>query len=257
MALHQESSAKEGIRRILLRACTELGRSDLVYLGLPAEDALDIKVLQPVLAGAICIADSQDVLVETARSIATIPLKTIVYHKGDAWKFLRDDYAKSVPADLAYLDFYGGGVRAPFQTELPALRQYFVQHADVKNRAFIFAWTYMPRDAGEEMYDKAVKFDLLSDKHRKTLSRLTGTNKRSYAIRLILARLVMEHEFQVKLYHHAVYKSTMNALVLVYSKGIDPQCKVPLLPASVDALVDEPYYLYAADGKIHKKTLGE
>jgi hypothetical protein len=257
MALHQESSAKEGIRRLLLAVSRELGRRDLTYLGLPAEDALDIKALQTVLGGAICIAPNQEILNETARSIGTIPLKKIVYYKGDAWKFLIGEYAKSIVGDVTYLDFYGGGIRAPFETELAALRNYFRRQAETKNRAFVFAWTYMPRDAGTKEYDNALKFDRLSDKHVKALGRLTGLSKRSYAIRLILARLLMEHEFQVKLYHHAVYKNTMNALILVFSKGIDPKCTVALLPSSVDALVDEPYYLYSEDGKVHEKDLGE
>lgn len=105
MALHQESAEKRGIRKLLLDACKELGRSPLTYMGLPAEEARDIIALQSVLDSAICIAPNPATLVETARSISAIPLRNFVPHSGDVWEYLRDDYDEHMLADITYLDF--------------------------------------------------------------------------------------------------------------------------------------------------------
>lgn len=75
MAKHQESAAKQTIRLLLLDAAERLQRRKLTYLGLPAEEALDIKALSPVLENVICVADKKATLEETKRSIAPIPLR--------------------------------------------------------------------------------------------------------------------------------------------------------------------------------------
>lgn len=67
-----------------------LGRGALTYLGLPAEAALDIKVLEPLLANVICLADKTRTLEETRRSIAPCTFKIRRFLVKDMWEYLRD-----------------------------------------------------------------------------------------------------------------------------------------------------------------------
>src|SRR5262245_28306550 len=132
MAKHQESAAKQTIRLLLKDACQRLQRKGLTYLGLPAEEALDIKVLSPMLENAICVADRESTLQETRRSIGGIPLKQKKLICSDMWEYLHTSYPQEpLVADVTYLDFYGGGIQKsnPFAEEIQGLRSYFAKHA--------------------------------------------------------------------------------------------------------------------------------
>src|SRR2546428_13760544 len=92
MAKFKESAAKQAIRNLLYDACERLQRSPLVYLGMPAEDAADVKTLGPLLRDVICLDARSAVLEETKRSIATMPLKTRRFVTAELWTYLRDQY---------------------------------------------------------------------------------------------------------------------------------------------------------------------
>lgn len=115
----------------------------------------------------------------------------------------------------------------------------------------------MPRDVGGQMYEEILKFDRLEERHLHALRTLNGIKKRSYAIRLLLARCLMEHDYRATIYHHAVYKNSMNALVLVFSRGTDPNCGLTLLPATYGSIVQNPYYLWPTEGPPRKLYLNE
>jgi hypothetical protein len=197
-----------------------------------------------VLDGIICIDDKRAVLDEAARVVATMPLKHRKFVVGDMWDYLRDAYPREQSvADVAFLDFYGGGLRKedPFKEEIAGLRNYFARHANFPNRAFVLAWTYMPRDRGKAFYVDACQ-KLFPPQEMDLLRRSTGMWSRSVAIRLLLKHSLVEHEMLAKVFHHAVYKCTMNALILLFSKGADPKCKLPLGDPS--ALLKEPVVVY-------------
>src|SRR6266566_6358015 len=121
MAIYQESQAKQAVRLLLLDACRHLQRGKLTYLGLPAEEALDIRALEPVLENAICVDERKAVLDEGRLSIASIPLRARRFVLSRMWQYLRDRYpSEDLAADVTFLDFYGGGLvnDDPFALEL-------------------------------------------------------------------------------------------------------------------------------------------
>lgn len=243
MAKFQESEAKQAIRHLIRGACEHLHRPGLTYLGLPAESALDIKELGNLLRNVICIDEREAVLNEARRSIAGMRLNVRKFEVAEMWHYLRDQYRRELlVADVTFLDFYGGGIRDanPFAAEIAGLRDYFVKHAGYPNRAFVLAWTYMPRDKGRQPYQSLDR--LLSKEDIQLLERTKGLQFRSVAIRLLLRQLLNEHMMSVKVFQHAVYKQIMSTIILVFSKGLDPQCTLTL--ESPDSLRDEPCYVY-------------
>lgn len=230
MANYQESPAKQTTRKLLLEAAKHLHRTPLTYLGMPAEDARDIQVLRPLLQNAICIADKPQILEETRRNIAALPLQKRRFVVSDVWEYLRTEYiVEELVADVTFLDFYGGGLRTdnPFASEISGLRSYFAKHAKIERKAFVFAWTFMPRDKGEKkIIDTLGK--LLSGDDLQLLKSSSGVSLRALAIRLLLIQQAREHDLQVKLYHHALYKHVMNTLIMVFSRGVDLNCTLKL-----------------------------
>ena len=244
MARHQESAAKQATRLLILDGCRTLQRGSLTYLGLPAEEALDIKVLAPLLENVICVADRARVLEEARRSIATLPLRGRRFVQADMWEYLRDEYPREpLVADVTFLDFYGGGLRKgnPYALEIAGLRSYFAKHARQSARAFILAWTYMPRDAGPEGYVRELAKSLPTDEVQ-LLRRSSGTELRSLAVRLLLKQCLREHGMDVKLFQHAVYKAIMNTVIILFSRGQDPTCRLSL--ESPHTLLTEPMCVY-------------
>jgi hypothetical protein len=222
-----------------------LNRQNLTYLGMPAEEALDIKALRPVIKNVICVARDSDTIAETARSIASLPISEKRFVRSDIWAYLRDKYpTEPLLADVAFLDFYGGSFvkENPFAVEIAALRAYFARHALSSGKAFVFAWTYMPHDKGEEPYRRILDQLKLSTKERDLLDTASGMRLRSIAIRLVLRQLLAEHGCMARVYHHAVYKNVMNTLILVYAKGTDAQCTLKL--QGPEMLLEAPYYNY-------------
>lgn len=251
MARFQESGAKAAIRTLLLRAAESLGRSDLTYLGMPAEAASDIKAMRSVLANVICLGQSDESLRETGRSIAALRLQTRRFYALDMWEYLRSKYdAETLVADVTFLDFYGGGLTKddPFAHEIAGLRAYFAKHARTPNRAYVFAWTYNPRDRGKKRYVETLSKQKLSKEDVALLDSCDGVNARSVALRLILRQILLEHDFSARIYHHALYKGVMNTLILVFSKGSDPSCPIAL--SAPDSIMTAPYYVYKPDTPI-------
>jgi|GEM_PF-6451095 len=245
MAIHQESDAKQASRQMILQACSSLHRNNLTYLGMPAEAALDIKTLKSVLQNVICIADNSNTLAETKRSIAGLRLLQKRFKTIDVWAYLRDEYpSESLIADVTFLDFYGGGIMKddPFATEIAALRSYFAKQARFPNRAFVFAWTFMPHDKGKGVYVSALEKQKMSAIEAELVRDATGVRFRAIALRVLLRQILDEHGFAVKLFHQLLYKQVMSTMILLFCKGIDPQCDVPL--GSPDTLIQEPYYAY-------------
>jgi hypothetical protein len=244
MAKHQESAAKHAVRLMLLDACERLQRGKLTYLGLPAEEALDIKTLSPVLENVICVADKKATLEEAKRSIAPIALRVRRFECGDMWKYLREKYpGEALVADVTYLDFYGGGIRDrnPFANEIHGLRSYFAKHAAYTNRAFVLAWFYMPRDKGKEAYLETCK-KIVPEMELRLLRRSSGVWARTVAVRLLLRQSLLEHGMSAAVFHHALYKKSMNTIIIVFSKGEDPHCKLTL--GHADCLLTAPVIAY-------------
>lgn len=246
MPLHKESEAKKTVRLLLRDACEALQRGKLTYLGLPSDSALDLHVLSSVLENVICVDIRKATLDETRRSIAHLSIKQRKFIVGDIWEYLRDGYPSDpFTADLTFLDFYGGGIRKgdPFAEEIAGLRSYFAKQAKHPNKAFILAWTYMPRDRGKNMYlDTCAKIIPLTD--LDLLKQSKGIWARSVAIRLLLRQSFKEHGMVTKIFHHAVYKTTMNAIILIFSRGNDHKCTIPL--GDPDTLLEEPVCVYDA-----------
>jgi hypothetical protein len=237
MAKFQESLPKQAIRGLILQACQGLGRKHLTYLGLPAEDATDIKVLAPLLENVICLDLKTSVVDEARRAISHIAtLHNRQFKTSEMWAYLRDEYPReALVADVAFLDFYGGGITRedPFAEEIAGLRSYFAKQAKYKNRAFVLAWTYMPRDRGKAHYIEACE-RIIGPSEIELLKRSTGTWARSLAVRLLLQQSLREHGMLVRVWQHAVYKRTMNTIIVVYSRGHDKDCHINLDdPASV------------------------
>src|SRR5256885_1993175 len=110
MPVHSESEPKQAIRLLLRDACEQLNRGKLTYLGLPAETALDLKVLEPYLENVICISNIRADLDEAARRVATMQVKQKHFLVRDIWKYLVKEYpVEPLIADVTFLDFYGGG----------------------------------------------------------------------------------------------------------------------------------------------------
>jgi len=244
MARFQESAAKQAIRRLILEAATRLQRQGLTYLGMPAEEALDILILKNLLKNAICVAMKETTLEETRRSIATLPLKQRRFVVMDMWDYLLKEYSREeLVADVTFLDFYGGGLTRhdPFAAEIAGLRSYFAKHARFSKKAFVLAWTYMPRDKGEAKYVEVLS-KLLPTDDIQLLKTTSGVAFRSVALRLLLRQHLIEHGLVAKLFHHAVYKRVMSTMILIFSKDTDPSCSVAL--GSPHSLVDEPCCVY-------------
>lgn len=250
MAIHQESEAKQSVRLLLLDACRQLQRGKLTYLGLPAEEALDIKVLSPVLENAICVAQDDATLQETRRSIASVALRIRRFRAIDMWKYLRQEYpAEPLTADVTYLDFYGGGVKNenPFANEIHGLRSYFAKQALIPNQAFVMAWFYMPRDKGKAIYVRTCE-KIIPKMELELLRSSKGVWSRTIAVRLLLRQSLSEHGMSASVFHHALYKKVMNTIIIVFSKGHDPRCKIQL--GSPDVLLTEPVVAYEPDSVV-------
>ena len=232
------------IRLLLRDACEHLQRTELTYLGLPAEEALDLKLLSPFIQNAICVDDRLKVLEETQRSIASLPLRVRRFKHGKMWQYLRDKYpSEPLVADITFLDFYGGGIvnDDPFAVEIAGLRSYFAKQALHSNKAFVLAWTYMPRDKGKQIYiDVCEKF--VQRAELEFLRRSSSLWLRSIVVRYLLRQSLLEHEMSCKIFHHAVYKKTMNAIIVLFSKGYDKQCRISL--GDPDSLLREPVFIY-------------
>jgi hypothetical protein len=239
----QESAAKDTVRQLLKDGCEHLQRGKLTYLGLPAEKALDIKVLHPLLENVICVADKRSTLDETRRSIAMLPLKEKRFECTDMWNYLIEKYpAEPLLADVTYLDFYGGIKDAnPMAIELHGLRSYFAKHARYPKRAFVFAWTYNPRDDGKEVYLETCD-KIIPESDLKLLHKSTGVWLRTLAVRLILRQSLKEHGMSAIVYHHAWYKKAMNTIIVVYSKNDDPSFRLQL--SDPDCLLQAPVIKY-------------
>jgi hypothetical protein len=254
MALHQESDAKQASRDLILEACVSLQRNNLTYLGMPAEAALDIKTLRPVLQNVICVAETATILAETKRSIATLRLIQKRFRAVDIWAYLRDEYpSEQLVADLAFLDFYGGGIvkEDPFATEIAGLRSYFAKQARFLNRAFVFAWTFMPHDKGKGVYVSALEKQKMSDLETALVKSANGVRFRAIALRVVLRQILDEHGFTVKVFHQLLYKQVMSTMILVFCKGVDPLCRLQL--AAPETLIFEPYYAYEAGRAIPRQ----
>lgn len=232
----QESVEKQSIRAMLNDAAGLLGRANLTYLGLPGHRALDILALRANIENAICVDRDKNVLDDCSASIAGIPLKNTRYVRGNMWDYLNNKYlTEPLVADITFLDFCGGGINSPtpFAHELAAIRTYFAKQAQHPNKAFILAWTYMPRDTGSSKYHKALE-KILQPADMKRLAGAKGTAYRSLAIRSFLKQCLLEHDMSAKLYHHALYKKTMNTIILIYARGTDPNAHVALgLPEDI------------------------
>jgi|SRR5579859_2364333 len=247
MALHQESDAKQASRELILEACLSLHRNNLTYLGMPAEAALDIKTLRSVLQNVICIAGSAATLAEAKRSIAGLRLLQKKFRAIDIWEYLRDGYpAEPLLADIAFLDFYGGGIMKedPFATEIAGLRSYFAKQARFPNRAFVFAWTFMPHDKGKGVYVSALEKQKMSELESSLVKSATGVRFRAVALRILLRQILEEHGFKAKVFHQLLYKQVMSTMILVFCKGVDSLCTLKLLEP--ESLIFEPYYAYEA-----------
>lgn len=245
MSSFQESAAKTTVRQLLREACERLRRGRLTYLGLPGEFATDLKVLGSLLENAICVEREASVLEEVRRSVSLLPLKTCVFVKQNMWDYLGDRYSSEpLVADVTFLDYCGGGITKEdaFAEEIGALRNYFRKHAKYPNRAFVFAWTYMPRDKGKRHYLTALE-KTISDERLLAAARASGGMLlRSTAIRLFLWKCLHDHDMLANLVQHVVYKGVMNAIILVLSKGTDEQCAHEL--QAPDCLLTDPAWVY-------------
>lgn len=242
----QESEAKQTIRFLIKDATRSLKRPGLTYLGLPAERALDILALNGLLRNAICIDKSKVVLEEARRSIASMRLKERRFIVKDLWEYLRDDYpSEALVADVSFFDFLGGGLNKadPFAAEIAGLRSYFAKNAQHSHQAYVLAWTYMPRDKGPQAYKRALS-TIMPHTESSIIDKSSGVSLRSVAIRLLLMQSLREHGMVVNVFHHALYKSVMSTLIIVYSKGVDPNCK--LVMESPDSLLSSPCCVYSA-----------
>lgn len=251
MATFKESPTKATVRDLLRDACDDLQRSKLTYLGLPGSSATDVRRLGPLLENVICIDRNKQVLEDARRSIANLQLKTRKFANIGMWEYLRDEYASEpLIADVSFLDFCGGGFQKgdPFATEIAGVRTFFAKQARQENKAFVLAWTFMPRDRGEQTYRTALKKMINDDELLQALKQTSGMRLRSAAVRLLLWQSMREHDMQGVVYHHAVYKKTMNTIILLMSKGTDPNCRVTL--ESPRCLVSKPAYVYSNKGVI-------
>ncbi len=240
---YQDSAAKATIRQLLKDAGEHLQRGRLTYMGLPAEKALDIKTLHPILDNVICIADKRATLDEARRSISMLKLKQRKFEEAEMWNYLTDRYpAEPLLADITFLDFYGGIKDTnPMAIELQGIRSYFAKHAKVQNKAFVFAWFYNPRDDGKDVYIKTCE-KIIAEADLKILKRSSGVWLRTIAVRLILRQSLKEHGMTATVFHHALYKKTMNTIIIVFAKGEDPLLRVQLYQP--DHLIEAPVVKY-------------
>jgi hypothetical protein len=220
-------------------------------LGLPAEKALDIRVLHPVLENAICVADKRSTLDETRRNIAMLRLKQRKFECTDMWNYLIEKYpSEPLVADVTYLDFYGGIKDTnPIGIELQGLRSYFAKHAKQPNKAFVFAWFYNPRDDGKDVYIQTCE-KIITSSDLSILQKSSGVWLRTLAVRLILRQSLREHGMDAIVYHHALYKKTMNTIIVIYSKGVDAALRLQL--SDPDCLLEAPVVKYEPNSPIPK-----
>lgn len=231
MTSFQESHAKSTIRALLSQACSDLQRSGLTYMGLPGAQASDLRELGSQLENAICIDKNQTVLDEIRRAIATLPLIKKRFVNANVWHYLRDQYqTEPLLADIAFLDFCGGGIHQddPFAVEIAGLRNYFARHAMHQSKSFVFAWTYMPHDRGAATYVDVLKKMATRPELLAAVKRCSGVWLRSAAVRVLLYQSLQEHAMIATVFHHAVYKRSMNTIIVVFSRGVDPNCRLQL-----------------------------
>jgi hypothetical protein len=167
------------------------------------------------------------------------------------WNYLIEQYpAEFLVADVTYLDFYGGIKDTnPIAIELQGLRSYFAKHAKHPNKAFVFAWFYNPRDDGKEVYIQTCEKIIMPD-DLTVLKKCSGVWLRTLAVRLILRQSLREHGMSAMVYHHALYKKTMNTIILVYSKGEDPSLRLKL--SDPGCLLEAPVVKYEPDSPVPK-----
>jgi len=226
-----------------------LGRQNLTYLGMPEEDALDVRALSPAVRNLVCIDTAKSKLDSARHAIANLPIHIDRYHAKDMWLYLKDDYIhEGLIADVTFLDFLGGGIvsNVPFQKEIAGLQAYFACHAKSEfiNRAFILAWTFMPHDAGEEHYLRHLS-KCLFPADIELLRKQKGINFRALAIRLLLRHILAQHDMSALVYEHLLYKKVMNTLILVFCRGEDHDCAISLL--SPDKVITSPITEYQSN----------
>jgi hypothetical protein len=242
-----ESAEKQIIRRLIRLAAEGLGRENLTYLGLPERHAYDIRALVPLVRNVICVDFEGEKLREAARVLARLKLDRKVFWQGNMWDYLRIHYSiESLVADVTFLDFLGGGIRSKdiFAQEVAAVRNYFTKQSGYENRAFVLAWTFMPRDSGASVYTDELS-KLLRENEISLIARQKGWALRALAIRFLLKQVLREHNMTVKLFHHALYKRVMNCMILIYSNGDDPNVRVTL--QDPESILHESVYVYKED----------
>jgi hypothetical protein len=241
-----ESEGKAVVRRLLRQACMTLGRDELTYLGMPEEDALDVRGLTGLIGNVICIDKVRHKLELARHRIANMHIRGEIYRCVDMWDYLRLQYpSEKLLADVAFLDFLGGSIQSadPFAKEIAGLRSYFARHAhdSFLNRSFILAWTFMPHDLGPQKYTRHLK-ECLFPEDMKLLGGYSGIEFRTLAIRMILRQLLRQHEMKAVLYEHLLYKQVMSTFILVFAKGEEPACSLHL--GSPDDILKAPITEY-------------
>jgi hypothetical protein len=251
----QESDEKEIIRKLIRQAAETLGRENLTYLGLPERRAEDIRMLVPFVRNVICVDFESEKLKATARVLARLKLDKKVFWAGNMWEYLRDYYpVETLVADIAFLDFLGGGIRSKvlFAEEIAGVRNYFTKQSRYQNRAFVFAWTFMPRDSGPSVYTDGLS-KLLPEQEIRLIAGQKGWALRALAIRFLLKQILREHNMNVKLFHHAVYKRVMNCVILIYSNGADTNLSLEL--HGPESILNEAIYVYRSNRLPEPKAL--
>jgi hypothetical protein len=161
---------------------------------------------------------------------------------------LREQYpGEPWAGDITFLDFFGGAIAKddPFAEEIGALRSYFMKHANHPGRAFIFAWTYATRDRGKAKYVSALERVVQEASLLAKLRQAEGVLSRSIAVRLLLWQMMKEHGLSVSIVQHLIYKRTMSAIILVFSKGLDPSSSHELSDPS--CLLTDSIWTYQED----------
>jgi hypothetical protein len=237
-----ESSAKNSVRLLLKGAICSLDRTSLTYLGLPGKRALDLATFGGLVTRAICVERDKD-YDDMRRSVSRYPLKP-KFKKKNVWEYLRDDYPNEEwVADVAFLDFCGGGISSenPFSLEVAGLRAYFTKQANASAVPYVFAWTYMPRDKGSATYKDSMHNLGMSTAEIEQANSLPPLALRSYWVRVVLRQISRELGFKIRVYHHALYRSSMNTLVLLFGKGEQVH---ELRLDSPEIILDAPIYEY-------------
>lgn len=241
----RETLAKQAVREMLADAAGQLGRTGLTYLGLPGREAKDVLRLRKLLRQAICVDTRQEVLDACSTQLGRLSLDAKQFVCEDMWSYLKAHYpSEPLMADVLFLDFCGGGILSddPFATEIAGLRALLAKHSKTKNQAFILAWTYMPHDKGPDAYRAALGKLKLTPADEALVNSFSGVRLRSLSIRLLIKLSFQEHNMLAKVYHHALYKKTMNTIIVIFSAGVDERCSIQL--DDPDAILQAAVYRY-------------